>query len=64
MGAMGLVFFAMDAQQAAGELETRQAQIQSSNRIRLTPMLALWITRTSLRQATPTGALAGVNISF
>ena len=64
MGAMGLVFFAMDAQQAAGDLKTRQAQIQRSNRIQLTPMVAPWITRTSLRQATTTGALAGVNILF
>ena len=64
MGAMGLVFFAMDAQQAAGELDNLKNSRQGSNGVRLTPMVAPWITRTGLRQANTTGAVAGVNILF
>jgi hypothetical protein len=64
MGAMGLVFFAMDAQQGANELDALKQRHQGSNGVKLTPMVAPWITRTGIRQANTTGAVAGVNILF
>jgi len=64
MGAMSLLFFAADAQAAANDLDARTAQAHSPNSITLAPMVSPWLTRTGFRQLKPTGAVAGLNVSF
>ena len=60
MGAMGLVFFAVDAQTAANELESRDARAQ----LQVSPWASPWITRTGMRSSEATGAVAGLSLQF
>ena len=60
MGAMGLAFFAADAQAAANDLK---ASAPNAN-LQISPWVSPWVTQAGNQSAQATGAVAGVDLRF